>query len=241
MINLEIKNISFSYNIGYNSKIQVLKELNLSGKSGEIIGLIGKNGSGKTTFLNLLKGTLPIQQGKIEINTGTYSRANFSIPLVSQIVDSNLFPTLSVYENFSIIKNKNEHPLKNYFSKNKYNYCKKLLQKAEMNIEDKIDEQIRFLSGGQKQAISILFSLEHELPILLMDEPTASLDPFVSKKVIELAINEILLRKGILILVSHNLQDIINYSTRIVVLKKGKLFEIDKDKIKNEDELMKLM
>ena len=241
MVNLDVKNISFSYQIGFNSEVKVLDNLNLTVNSGGIIGLIGKNGSGKTTLLNLLKGALSIQKGTINIIDEKNIKKSFSIPLVSQIVDANLFPTLTVFENFSIIKNRNNNLFQKYKSKINYEYCYNLLKKADMELENKINEQIRFLSGGQKQAISILFSLEHDLPILLMDEPTASLDPFVSKKIIDLAIKEIMERKGILILVSHNLQDILKYSTNIVVLKKGKLIEIDREKYKNENELMKLM
>ncbi|NPA45311.1 MAG: ATP-binding cassette domain-containing protein, partial [Chlorobi bacterium] len=183
----------------------------------------------------------PIQKGSINVINDKGVTKSFSIPLVSQIVDANLFPTLTVFENFSIIKNKKSNPFNKYKSKAIYEYCFNLLKKADMELENKIDEQIRFLSGGQKQAISILFSLEHDLPILLMDEPTASLDPFVSKKVIDLAIKEIIERNGILILVSHNLQDILKYSTSIFVLKKGKLTKIDKEKYNNEADLMKLM
>ena len=110
-----------------------------------------------------------------------------------------------------------------------------------MDIESKIHEQIRFLSGGQKQAISILFALEQDYPILLMDEPTVSLDPFVSKNIIELAKSEIIKRDGMLISVSHNLQDIIQYSTKIIVIKNGQTHVLTKSDKITEIELMKLM
>lgn len=244
MIKLELKNISFSYQIGFDSYIQVLNDLSFEAKSGEIVGLVGKNGSGKTTLLNLLKGDLSpdkgtksviLTNGKIEL------KKNYYIPLVSQTVDANLFPTLTVYENFSIIKSKREPFFKLFNSKSKLQCCQELLVRANMEIESKIHEQIRFLSGGQKQAISILFALEQDYPILLMDEPTASLDPFVSRNIIELAKSEITKRDGILILVSHNLQDIIKYSTKIIVLKDGKTHELSKSNGTTEMELMKHM
>ena len=243
MIKIKLKNISFSYQIGLGSYVQVLNDLSFEAKAGEIVGLIGKNGSGKSTLLNLLKGELSPEKGtkSIIIKNGKSVINNYYIPLVSQTVDSNLFPTLTVFENYCLVKSKQEPNHKLFSTETKFQYCMKLLKRAEMDIESKINEQIRFLSGGQKQAISILFALEQDLPILLMDEPTASLDPFVSKNIIELAKSEIIKRKGILILVSHNLQDIIEYSTRIVVLKNGQINNITKDKKITEIELMEKM
>lgn len=110
-----------------------------------------------------------------------------------------------------------------------------------MGLELKIDEKTRFLSGGQKQAISILFALEYEYPILLMDEPTASLGPFVSRKIIELSRKEILEWNGILILVFHNLHDILEYTEKIRVLSEGKIKELTENKNLQDIGLMKLM
>jgi len=243
MIKLELKNINFSYQIGLDSYVQVLNNLFFEAKTGEIIGLIGKNGSGKSTLLNLLKGELIPQKGTKNIifeNGKTFPNTDY-IPLVSQTVDSNLFPSLTVYENYCLIKSKKEPTFRLFNSLSNYQYCKELLRKADMDIDIKINEQIRFLSGGQKQAISILFALEQDYPILLMDEPTASLDPFVSKNIIELAKTEITKRNGILILVSHNLQDIIKYTTKIIILSEGQIKELPSVKNINEIELMKLM
>lgn len=242
MIKIELKDIHFSYQTGDNSYIPVLKNLNASVNSGEIIGLIGKNGSGKSTLLNILKGDLTPQKGIINvfIDNNRISQREHYIPLVSQTVDSNLFPSLTVFENFCVIKEK-KHPFCFYNSHAKRESCNEILLKANMNLESKIDEQVRFLSGGQKQAISILFALEYEYPILLMDEPTASLDPFVSENIIELSRNEILERKGILILVSHNLNDILKYTENIFILSEGGLRMLPNSKNLQEIDLMKLM
>ncbi|HPX76509.1 MAG TPA: ABC transporter ATP-binding protein [Bacteroidales bacterium] len=241
MITLKLENISFSYPTGFNSKLRVLNNLSLTAESGNIIGLVGKNGSGKTTLLNILKGVISPETGSFQIYTNEEIFTQSFIPLVSQNVDSNLFPTMTVFENFCIVKNKHCSPFKKYYSKSNYSYCQDLLLKANMGIEDKIDEQVRFLSGGQKQALSILLALENDLPILLMDEPTASLDPFVSESIIGLAKKEIQARDGILFLVSHNLNDIIKYSNRILILSDMKVKEITHKKNTSELELMSLM
>ncbi|HPB58153.1 MAG TPA: ABC transporter ATP-binding protein, partial [Bacteroidales bacterium] len=226
---------------GFNSKLRVLNNLSLTAESGNIIGLVGKNGSGKTTLLNILKGVISPETGSFQIYNNDIIFTQSFIPLVSQNVDSNLFPTMTVFENFCIVKNKYCSLLKKYYSKSNYSYCQNLLLKANMGIEDKINEQVRFLSGGQKQALSILLALENDLPILLMDEPTASLDPFVSESIIGLAKKEIQARDGILFLVSHNLNDIIKYSNRIFILSDMKVKEITHKKNISELELMSLM
>lgn len=228
MIKIELNNISFAYRTGHNSFVSVLNGLNLKAESGNIIGLIGKNGSGKSTLLNILKGKLLPNSGEIKISNGdVILTKKHHIPLVSQSVDANLFPSLTVYENFCIIKNRHELGINLYQSKAQYRYCYDLLRNSNMNLESKINEQVRFLSGGQKQAISILLALENDYPILLMDEPTASLDPFISENIIALAKREISKRNGILFLVSHNLQDIIKYTTNIFVLLGGKITQLN--------------
>jgi ABC-type sugar transport system, ATPase component len=241
MVKVELKNISFAYQLGHDSFVPVLDDLNLNAKSGEIIGLIGKNGSGKSTLLNILKGKLIPDKGDIEIiNENKTIIQRHYIPLVSQSVDSNLFPSLTVYENFCIVKNKH-NMLKFYNSQSLREYCYDLLCNEEMNLCDKMDEQVRFLSGGQKQALSILLALEYDYPILLMDEPTASLDPFVSESIIKIAKQEISKRNGILFFVSHNLQDIIKYTTKIFVLSDGQVKPLNNYKGLSETDLMKLM
>jgi putative ABC transport system ATP-binding protein len=242
MIKIELNNIGFSYQIGHDSFVPVLQNLNLKAESGDIIGLIGKNGSGKTTLLNILKGVLLPESGEISIfNDDAIITQKHYIPLVSQMVDSNLFPSLTVYENFCVVKGKKTSSWSLYNSKLTHKFCFDLLCSANMGLEKKLDEQVRFLSGGQKQAISILLALEYEYPILLMDEPTASLDPFVSENIIKLAKQEISKRKGILFLVSHNLQDIIKYATQIFVLSNGKVNELINSGSLSEPDLMRLM
>lgn len=241
MITLKLDNIKFSYPTGYNSYVRVLDNLSFVAKSGNVIGLVGKNGSGKTTLLNILKGIISPESGNLQIYSNDKIISQSFIPLVSQNVDSNLFPTMTVFENFCIIKNRHCSPFKKYYSKSNYTYCQDLLLKANMGIEEKINEQVRFLSGGQKQALSILLALENDLPILLMDEPTASLDPFVSESIIGLAKKEIQTRNGLLFLVSHNLNDIIKYSNRIFVLSDMRVKEISQKNSISELELMNLM
>lgn len=90
-----------------------------------------------------------------------------------------------------------------------------------MGLEERLDEQVRFLSGGQQQALGIMLACDMDSPILLMDEPTASLDVFVAEKIFEITIREIRERNGLLMFTSHNLHDIIQYTEHIIVLKKG--------------------
>ena len=99
--------------------------------------------------------------------------------------------------------------------------CKDTIRVTCMNLEDKLDEQVRFLSGGQQQALGIILACDMPSPILLMDEPTASLDIFVAEKILKMAIHEVQERNGVLIFTSHNLFDILRYTESVIVMGKG--------------------
>jgi len=243
MLALELDKLSFGYETGYDSYLNVFDELSLKFVSGDIIGLIGLNGTGKSTFLKLLKGILKPQKGDInvKINERAIKSNNFYVPLVSQDVNQNLFPSFTVYENYCLSKNRDDSFFLRYSSKESYSACLKMLCKAEMGLDKKINEQSRFLSGGQKQALSILLALENNYPILLMDEPTASLDPFVSTKILSFTIQEIIAKKGLLFFASHNMRDIVKYSNKVMVLSDHAVTVITNDGNNTEDSLMLLM
>ena len=185
-----------------------------------IIGLVGVNGCGKSTLLKLIKGDLKAQDGTITIDNKSVTELK-NVSFITQQSIDNIFPKLTVFENFMLFHEKNNTLLKRYDNKGNRQSCIESIRTAGMNLEDRLDEQVRFLSGGQQQALGIMLACDIASPILLMDEPTASLDVFVSEKVLEIAIHEILKRKGLLILTSHNLHDIIQYTDYIIVMKKG--------------------
>lgn len=220
MNSLKISNLSFSYNRNSIDGYNVFKDSNLSVNNSRIIGLVGVNGCGKSTLLKLIKGDLSMQDGTIIIGNKSIENLQ-NVSFITQQSIDNIFPKLTVFENYMLFHEKDIISYRNFDNQENRQLCVESIRKAGMNLEDRLDEQVRFLSGGQQQALGILLACDTYSPILLMDEPTASLDVFVAEKILEIAINEINDREGLLIFTSHNLYDIIHYTEHIIVIKKG--------------------
>lgn len=219
MNSLDISNLCFSYGDSEES-YHVFQNSSLLVDDFRIIGLVGVNGSGKSTLLKLIKGDLKAQNGSIKVCEKPVTELP-NVSFITQQAIDNIFPKLTVFENYMLFHGKSDKSLRYFDNKENRQSCLDVITAAGMNLEDKIDEQVRFLSGGQQQALGIMLACDMDSPILLMDEPTASLDVFVAEKVLEIAIQEIRNKKGLLIFTSHNLHDILKYTEHIIVIKKG--------------------
>jgi putative ABC transport system ATP-binding protein len=223
---ITVQSVDFSYIRRDGSFLTVLKNLNLKVEYGEIVGLVGRNGVGKTTVLEVLRGTLVPQKGEIWVGrTLVASRGSHhqkpSVALISQRPDEGLNPTMTVYENFAIATGHKRPALQWAYSSRMKDACRDLMERAGMGIEDKCHEQTRFLSLGQQQAVSVLLALEAPEHLLLMDEPTAALDPFAAQRLLDLAFTEVERVHGAVLLVSHRLADVTERCSRIFVLSEG--------------------
>ena len=218
MKSLEISNLCFSY--GNETESPVFQNSNISVEGSRIIGLVGINGCGKSTLLKLIKGDLVAQEGNISVCELPVTKLP-NVSFITQQAIDNIFPKLTVFENYILFHNRNKSSFLLFDNKNNRQLCKEAIKAAGMGLENRLDEQVRFLSGGQQQALGIMLACDVTSPILLMDEPTASLDVFVAEKVLKIAIDEIRKKKGLLIFTSHNLHDIIRYTEHIIVIQKG--------------------
>lgn len=218
MKSLEISNLCFSY--GNETESPVFQNSNISVEDSRIIGLVGINGCGKSTLLKLIKGDLVAQEGNISVCELPVTKLP-NVSFITQQAIDNIFPKLTVFENYILFHNRNKSSFLLFDNKNNRQLCKEAIKAAGMGLENRLDEQVRFLSGGQQQALGIMLACDVTSPILLMDEPTASLDVFVAEKVLKIAIDEIRKKKGLLIFTSHNLHDIIRYTEHIIVIQKG--------------------
>ena len=218
MKSLEISNLYFSY--GNETESPVFQNSNISVEDSRIIGLVGINGCGKSTLLKLIKGDLVAQEGNISVCELPVTKLP-NVSFITQQAIDNIFPKLTVFENYILFHNRNKSSFLLFDNKNNRQLCKEAIKAAGMGLENRLDEQVRFLSGGQQQALGIMLACDVTSPILLMDEPTASLDVFVAEKVLKIAIDEIRKKKGLLIFTSHNLHDIIRYTEHIIVIQKG--------------------
>lgn len=225
---VEIESVSFSYHFGAaNGSVQVFDSLSLSLLSGQVTGIAGRNGSGKSTLFQLIRGALLPDTGAIRVHSKSVSHHGKSfvkppVTLIAQKPSSSLCPSMTVFENYIFASKGRSPSIRWAIRGSEKQSCKTLLRQAEIGLESKLDEQVRFLSGGQQQALSVMLGLMGETPVLLMDEPTASLDPVSAEHVMELATQFGRQNGGTVAIVSHRLEELIQRCDRIAVIANGK-------------------
>lgn len=230
---LNLSKVDKTFNIGTNSETELFNELDLTVKEGEFVTVIGSNGAGKSTLLNLVSGGLCADEGTIKIekddvtNLKEYQRSNF-IGRVFQDPSMGTSPSMSVLENLSLAMGKGKKfGLTWAIQRKNRDFIKENLAKLQMGLEDKLDMEVGLLSGGQRQAMSLLMATMVEPKLLLLDEHTAALDPNISELIMELT-DELVKRKKITtLMVTHNLDYAVRYGTRLLMLHQGEvIFDI---------------
>lgn len=224
-----IKNISKIYNRGNEDEVSALKDISIEIPQGEFVVIIGTNGSGKSTMLNLLLGTQTPTHGNIVINNNDitalpeYKRSKW-ISMVFQNPAHGTAPELSILENFRLAslragKKKLSIGINNDFRKT----VEEKVASLGMGLEKKLEQPMGSLSGGQRQALTLLMGVMDKTDILLMDEPTAALDPKSSQVVMQLA-DKINKELGItIVLVTHSMKDALQYGNRLLMFHGGSI------------------
>lgn len=226
---LFIKNIYKSFNGGTSNEIRLYQNLSISVKEGEFVTVIGSNGSGKSTFLNMISGSIQADEGSIEFlgqdlsNTKEHKRSRM-IARVFQDPLKGTAPSLSILENLSMASNKgNPFNLRKGVNLKKVSEFKQTLSRLNLNLEEKIHTKVGSLSGGQRQALSLLMATIVEPKLLLLDEHTAALDPKTSEIIIDLTQSIVSEKKLTTIMVTHNLKQAIDVGDRLIMFHKGKI------------------
>lgn len=202
---IEIKNLTKSYD-----KKCILKNINLKINDDEQISIIGKSGCGKSTLLRCIARLEKIDKGQILIDNENINDIKNFYNKVGMVFQSfNLFENMTVLENLIIAPVK----LKMYSKQEALKLAKNYLK--EINLENKIDEYPKNLSGGEKQRVAIIRALMEKPKILLLDEPTSSLDPQMKKEVLEL-VTKLKDYNMTIIVVSHELNFVKDFSSRII-------------------------
>lgn len=218
---LELKNI-FVKNI--------LKNLNVKIEKGEIILIIGGNGAGKTTLFNVISGEIKPESGEIFINDRDIK--NISQHKRTLLISSVLQdPKYGTIENMTILENLNIAYMRGkkrsiVIPRNLKNYFKNRLQILEMNLENRLTDYVKNLSGGQRQALSLIMATLSEYEILLLDEITAALDPRTSDLVMELTDRLVKTDKKTCLLITHNTKYIKKFGDRTMIMENGRLRDV---------------
>lgn len=224
---LKLENIYKTYNPGLINETKVLENFSLSVPKGQFVTVIGSNGSGKTTILNLICGTIFPDKGKIYLggndvtNMTEYRRARH-IGRVFQDTQKGTSPNMTILENLSLADNKGRfYGLAPGVNRKKVGYYKELLAPLGLGLEDKMNVLAGSLSGGQRQVLAMVMCTMADIDLLILDEHTAALDPKTSELIIELT-NKIVREKGITtMMVTHNLRHAVSYGDRLLMFHRG--------------------
>lgn len=229
---IELKGICKTFNKETANENQIFNELNLFIQASQFTVIIGSNGSGKTTILNLLAGTIFPDQGQILFDGKDISRLKDyqRSKWIARIFQDPLGGTaseLSILENFRLASIRTKKKLFTIGTTEKFkSLVRDHVSTLNLSLENKLDQPMGTLSGGQRQALTLLMATLDETKLLILDEPVAALDPKTARTIMELTNEIIRTKKLTAIMVTHAIKDARDYGDRLIMLKNGK---IDRD------------
>lgn len=224
---LQIRNLHKTFYKGTVNENTLFDGLSVDIDDGDFVTVIGSNGSGKSTLLNIISGSIPEDEGSITLsgneisNLPEYKRTKY-IGRVFQNPAMGTSPSMTILQNLSMAFNKGKSfGLTPGVSKKDIPFLKKVLSELDLGLEDRMNTKVSLLSGGQRQALSLLMASISHPELLLLDEHTAALDPKTSERIIELTNKIISDRKMTAIMVTHNLNQAITVGSRLIMLHMG--------------------
>lgn len=226
---LQLKNITKTFNQGTINEKHALNRIDLTLEDGDFVTVIGGNGAGKSTLLNAIAGVWPVDTGSIVIDgqdvTGLpdFKRA----PLIGRVFQDPMTgtaPTMQIEENLAIAARRGKHRGLAWGVNNKEREeYKERLKILDLGLEDRLTAKVGLLSGGQRQALTLLMATLVKPKILLLDEHTAALDPKTASKV--LRATDKIVNEGHLttLMITHNMKDAIVHGNRLIMMNAGKV------------------
>lgn len=226
---LEIKNLSKTFNPGTVNEKKALTDVSLTLNEGDFVTIIGGNGAGKSTMLNAIAGVWPIDSGSIfvggvditklpEHKRAKYIGRVFQDPMMGTAAD------MGIDENLAIAARRGKHRTLSWSitHKERERYME-LLRSLDLGLEDRLTSKVGLLSGGQRQAITLLMASLEKPQLLLLDEHTAALDPKTAAKVLELSDKIIEENQLTAMMVTHNMKDAITHGNRLIMMHEGNI------------------
>ena len=226
---LEIKNVYKTFNPGTINEKRALNGLNLTLNDGDFVTVIGGNGAGKSTMLNMVAGVYPVDSGSIIID-GTdvtrlpeHKRAKylgrvFQDPMMGTAAD------MWIEENMALASRRGQaRGLKWAISKAEREQFKEMLKELDLGLENRLSAKVGLLSGGQRQALTLLMAVMKKPKLLLLDEHTAALDPKTAAKVLALSDKFIEESHLTAMMVTHNMKDAIAHGNRLIMMNNGQI------------------
>lgn len=244
---LKITNIHKTFNPGTVNEKKALSGLNLVVENGDFITVIGGNGAGKSTMLNMISGVYESDKGQIILDgidithLPEHKRAKY-LGRVFQDPMMGTATNMEIQENLALAYRRGKtRTLKWSISKQEKTFFKEQLARLDLGLENRLSSKVGLLSGGQRQALTLLMSTLVAPKLLLLDEHTAALDPKTGKKVLDLT--EELAGNGKLttIMITHNMKDAIKYGNRLIMMHNGSIIYDVKGEEKKQLEVIDLL
>lgn len=248
---LDIKDVSITFNEGTPNEKKALKKINLHLNKGDFVTVIGSNGAGKSTLLNSISGAIQIDEGSIvldnkEIHTMKEHKRAQWIGRLFQDPLMGTAPNMSIQENLELAYRRGNSRdsfyrryLKLNITKEEKALFKEKLSRLGLGLEERMNSKVGLLSGGQRQALTLMMATINPPTLLLLDEHTAALDPKTATKVMEITDKVIRENNTTTIMITHNISQALAYGNRMVVMSEGNIFmefnEEEKKKMSVED------
>lgn len=224
---LELKYINKNYNPGTVNELCLFENFNLTIQDGEFVSVVGSNGSGKTSMLNIICGTIPVDSGSILVsgtdivNQKDYIRHR-RIGRVYQDPSKGTCPSMTILENMSIADNKGKgYGLGRGVNKARAEHYREMLRDLNLGLENQMETKVGSLSGGQRQTLALLMATMNPIEFLILDEHTAALDPKTAEIIMELTDKIVKEKKVTTIMVTHNLRYAVEYGDRLIMMHQG--------------------
>lgn len=224
---IELKHIHKFYNAGSVNEMCLFEDFSLSIADGEFVSIVGSNGSGKTSLLNIICGSIDVDGGQILVGGEDITRKkdylrHRNIGRVYQDPAKGTCANMTILENMALADNKGKpYNLGMSVRKNRIDYYKELLQPLNLGLEDKLHTKVGALSGGQRQAVALLMATMTPIEMLILDEHTAALDPKTAEIIMELTGRIVKEKHLTTMMVTHNLRYAVEYGDRLLMMHQG--------------------
>lgn len=226
---LELKHINKYYNSGTVNEMCLFDGFDFAVEEGDFVSVVGSNGSGKTSMLNIICGSIPVDSGQVfmqerDITKEKEYKRNRKIGRVYQNPAMGTCPSMTILENLSLADNKGGcFGFTKGTNRARMEFYREELRKLNLGLEEKLDVKVGTLSGGQRQAMALLMAVMTPIDFLILDEHTAALDPKTADRIMDLT-GQIVKEKNITtIMVTHNLRYAVEYGNRLVMMHQGEI------------------
>lgn len=226
---LELKNISKTFFPGTINEKKALRGVNLHMETGDFITIIGGNGAGKSTLLNSIAGVFPIDEGSITIDDVELTRMpeHKRARYIGRVFQDPMMGTaagMMIEENLAIASRRGKRPgLSWALKEDERAHFRELLKELDLGLEDRLTARVGLLSGGQRQALTLLMAAMNHPKLLLLDEHTAALDPKTAEKVLGLTQKVIARDHLTSLMIAHNMRDALRFGNRLIMMNAGRI------------------